>query len=304
MTEGARGIDDAPFGRGRYAAAALGQVIKAAVWVGCRTPARLAHALATVGGTLEWALRPAKRERLAQNLAHAAGEPPTSRRVRRLVRREIRNEAHRSADLLWALGKQDEFLETTSMPGIELAQRTVEEGNGLILAGIHIGGWEVATAVPANMFRAPVSVVVADDWLARAIEHARVAAGLNPLYPTHAAAASVRRLRRGEIILLLADDSRFATRRQPVRFLDGEIDIAAGVATLARLGQAPVVIFNVLPEGPRRWRVEVDPPIPPPPKTSGEAGEQELLQRLADRWSEVIRAHPEHWSASHPIEWR
>ncbi len=303
MSGGAGGIDDAPFGRGRHAAAVLGRVIRLAVWLGSRTPARLAHALAAVGGTLEWALRPGKRRRLARNLAHAVGQPPESRAVRRLVRQEMRNEAHRSADLLWSLGRQEEFLATTAMPGIEQAQQTVREGNGLILAGIHIGGWEVATAVPANMFDAPVSVVVADDWLARAIEHARVAAGLNVMYPDNAATASIRRLRRGEIILLLGDDGRFATRRTRVRFLDGEVEMASGVATLARLGQAPVVNFTVLPEGPRRWRVEVDAPIPPPPRRSGEAGELELLQRLADRWSEVIRANPEHWAAAHRIDW-
>jgi hypothetical protein len=27
------------------------------------------------------------------------------------------------------------------------------------------------------------------------------------------------------------------------------------------------------------------------------------LQQLAARWTEVIRAHPEHWAAVYPIRW-
>ena len=45
------------------------------------------------------------RRTLAVNLAHAVGAEPASRRVRRLVRREIVNEAKRSADLLWAIAQ-------------------------------------------------------------------------------------------------------------------------------------------------------------------------------------------------------
>ena len=68
--------------------------------------------------------------------------------VRRTVRREIVNEAHRSADLLWALGRPDEFLTTVELDGIENINEAAAQGRGVILSGIHLGGWEVATAVP------------------------------------------------------------------------------------------------------------------------------------------------------------
>ena len=32
--------------------------------------------------------------------------------------------------------------------------------------------------------------------------------------------------------------------------------------------------------------------------------DREVLQRVADRWSELIRAHPEHWAAPYRIRWR
>lgn len=288
---------------GRRAARVLAAVIAAAAWAGARVPASLAHALARLGGTLEWVARPRKRALLATNLAHAVDASATSSTVRRLVRHELVNEARRSADLLWALGRPDAFLDTVELVGMDHAQNTAAEGNGLIIAGTHLGGWEVATAVPAAHVPVPTTVIVADDWLAWAIEHARAAVGLTVLYPTHAALAATRLLRRGEAILLLGDNAQHAASLGRVRFLDGWARLPLGVATLARLGRSPIVTFTVLPRGPRRWRVEVEPAIAPADPDAGLAGDLKVLQLLADRWSASIRANPQHWAAAYPIAW-
>lgn len=291
-------------GGARYLAArVLAAVIDVATWVGSRIPARVAHGFAAIGGTLEWALRPRKRARLAANLCHVTETAPDHPAVRRLVRREILNEAHRSADLLWSLGRQQEFLDTVEHDGLEHAQAAANAGDWLVLVGTHIGGWEVATAYPGAFLSVPINVIVRDDWLSLAIEHARSAAQLRVMYPENAAIRGTRLLRAGECILLLGDDSRHARHTYRVRFLDAEADLAAGAVAMARLGRAPLVGFTVLPLGPRRWRVIVDPPIDPPAFGSGAEGERVVLQQLADRWSEIIRAHPEQWAASHPIAW-
>jgi 2-phospho-L-lactate transferase len=102
----------------------LATVIDGAIWAGCRVPAGVAHTLATIGGHAEWTVRPAKRRGLAVNIAHALGTTPDDPAVRRTVRREIVNEAHRSADLLWALGRPEDFLATVELDGIEHARPT------------------------------------------------------------------------------------------------------------------------------------------------------------------------------------
>jgi lauroyl/myristoyl acyltransferase len=266
---------------------------------------RLAHGLASVGGHLEWAARPAKRRRLATNLAHAIGEPVGARAVRRLVRREFVNEAHRSADLLWAVGRPEEFLANVEVVGREHATAAVNRGRGVVVAGIHLGGWEVASAVPAEVFPVPLTVLVADDWLAWAIEHVRKDAGLKIAYRSGSALGLVRVLQRGEALLLLGDDAwGGASHRRTVRFCDGRADLAAGVASLARLTGSPIVTFSVLPTAPRRWRVVVDPPLDPPAGSRRDGGDERVLQDLADRWTAVIRAHPDQWAASFPIAWR
>jgi lauroyl/myristoyl acyltransferase len=283
----------------------LAKVIDGAAWGGSRLSPRVAHGLATVGGHGEWAARPGKRRALAVNMAHVLGLAPDAPAVRRAVRREIVNEAHRSADLLWALGRPDELLASVVLDGIEHAQRAVEAGKGTILLGLHLGGWEVATAVPHAVLPAPITVITADDWLAWAIEHMRTTVGLRVLYRTAPASRAARRLRSGEVLLLLGDDGWGRTpRTHVVRFLDAEAALPAGAVAFSRLCQAPIVGFAVVSEGPRRWRALVDPPLEPPARDAGADGEREVLQRLADRWSELIRAHPHQWAASYRIPWQ
>jgi lauroyl/myristoyl acyltransferase len=283
----------------------LATVIDCAVWLGSRTPARFAHTLALFGGTVEWALRPAKRQRLAVNLARAVGTDSADPVVGRVVRREFINEARRSADLLWALGQPDEFLASVQLDGAEHAVRAVAEGRGAILAGIHLGGWEVATAIPGALFAAPTTVIVADDWLAWAIHHLRARAGLRVVYRTDGTLRAARLLKAGEVLLLLGDDGWGSEpRTHAVRFLDRDADLPAGIVSLSRLCQSPIVSFVVLPLGRRRWRVIVDPALEAPPRHGGADAEREVLQRLADRWSERIRENPEHWAAGLRIRWR
>jgi lauroyl/myristoyl acyltransferase len=275
---------NAPFGRGPAAARILGHVIDFAVAVGSRIPARLAHCLAVVGGNLEWALRPAKRRILATNLAHAVDQPAASRVVRLLVRREIVNEARRSADLLWAIGRPDEFLAATVIEGREYVIEAAARGRGVVLVGIHVGGWEVATALPSAVLPIPTTVIVADDWLAWAIQHVRYAAGLRVAYAGRLPLEPLRILHRGEALLVLGDDgSRSSARSCPVQFC-GEIAVMpAGVVSLARVAGAPIVPFTVLPRAKRRWVATIEPYLEPPDRRKGHVGEQAVLQLLADR---------------------
>jgi KDO2-lipid IV(A) lauroyltransferase len=294
---------DAPFGRGPLAARVLARVIDGAAFAGSRLPARVTHAAATAGGTAEWALRPGKRRRLAANLARAAGRPPDDPVVRRLVRAEIANEARRSADLLWALGRRQAFLASVEVDGLEHVHAAVARGSGVILAGIHVGGWEVATALPHVLVPVPTTAIVADDWLAWAIEHMRTTAGLGVLYRSEPMLRAARLLRDGEAVLVLGDDGIGQPRGYAVPFAGGVAELPAGVVALARLCGTPVVSFYVLPRGRRRWHVLIDPPVEPPARRSGAAGEEAVLRQLAARWTEVIRAHPEHWAAVYPIRW-
>ena len=294
---------EAPFGRGPAAARVLSRVIDGASAVGGLLPAPVAHGVARLGGTLEWAARPAKRRVLAENLGHALGLPPEHPLVKRLVRQEVVNEAHRSADVLWALSRPDELRATTAIEGIRHIREALEHGNGVILSSLHLGGWEVATAIPAVAVPVPTTALVEDDWLAWAIDRHRAAAGLGRLYATAPAREAAAVLRRGHALLVLGETGINMTRSYRVRFLDSEAELPGGTVALARLCGSPIVPFAVLPVGRRRWRVTIEAAVLPPGRHERVAGERRLLQELADRWSAMVRAHPEHWAAVYPIHW-
>jgi lauroyl/myristoyl acyltransferase len=295
---------DAPFGRGPVAARILGHVIDIAVVAGSRMPAGLAHGLAVVGGNLEWALRPAKQRVLATNLGHALGRPSSSRAVRATVRREMVNEARRSADLLWAIGRPAELLDATVIEGREHVIEATSRGRGVVLVGSHVGGWEVATALPAAVVPVPTTVIVADNWLAWGIQHVRHAAGLRMVHASRVPLEPVRVLRRGEALLVLGDDgSQASGRSHEVRLCGTTAMMPAGAVVLARLAGAPIVPFTVLPRGRRQWVVTIEKCIEPPSQADGPSGDRAVLQLLADRWTETIQRHTEHWAASFPIDW-
>jgi len=295
---------DAPFGQGPLAARVLRAAIVGASATGGNLPAPLAHRLAAVGATLEWALRPAKRKRLAENLCHTLGLPPNHPAVRELVRREVRNEAARSADFLWALAHQDLLLATTRVEGREHIDAALAAGRGVLLVSTHVGGWEVATALAKKVVPVRTTAVVTDDWLAWAVEGLRVRAGLGIMYDSEPVSKAARLLRDGEAILVLGDYAKEGMRTYPVRLLDAVAELPAGPVALARLCGTPIVPFTVLPDAPRRWWVGIEPPLSPPAREAGEAGERALLQELADRWSVTLRDHAEHWAAVYPMTWR
>jgi lauroyl/myristoyl acyltransferase len=295
---------EAPFGRGPLAARVLRLAIRAGAATGGRLPAPTAHALATVGGTLEWAARPTKRRILAENLAHALGRPPEDALVRATVRREVLNEARRSADLLWAIARPGEVLATTRIDGLEAARRPLGEGKGVILASAHLGGWEVATGLATPAMGVPSIALVTDDWLAWAVAPLRERGELGVVYTSEPARRVAEHLRRPGCVVMLGDIVMPGMRTYPVRFLDGVAELPAGIASLSRLTGAAIVPMAILPEAPRRWRVELSAPIPAPARSSRREGEQAALQSLADVWTETIRAHVEHWAAVYPIAWR
>jgi KDO2-lipid IV(A) lauroyltransferase len=260
--------------------------------------------LTNVGSTLEWACRPAKRRRLASNLCHTLGLPPEHPEVKALVRREVRNEARRSADFLWALARPDELRATTEIHGREHIAAALARDHGVLLVSTHVGGWEVATALPRAVVPVPTTAIVTDDWLAWAVEGLRIRAGLEIMYDSEPTSKAARLLRDGQAILVIGDYAKEWMRTYPVRLLDGVAELPAGVASLARLCGTPVVPFSVLPVALRRWRVEIESPLDPPVRDGGIEAEQALLQQLADRWTATLRANAEHWAAVYPLTWR
>ena len=281
----------------------LARVIAVASAAGAALPADLAHDLAVAGGTLEWLLRPGKRAILRENLAHAAGRSPADPAIGRLVRREVVNEARRSADLLWAIARPHELLGSVRVEGLHAALEVAARG-GMIVAGPHLGGWEVVGPAPATILGRPVGVVVSDDWLAWAVHDIRRRVGLISIYASSPPRTAVDHLQAGRAVLMFADMTPDGVRTMDVPFLDGVAALPAGPAVLARLAQVPIVPLAVLPIDRRAWLIRLGDPIPPPPRRAGEAAERRALEAMAAAWTAEIRRNPQQWAAVYPLRWR
>jgi KDO2-lipid IV(A) lauroyltransferase len=216
----------------------------------------------------------------------------------------VRNEARRSADFLWALARPEELRATTEIDGREHIDTALARGHGVLLVSTHVGGWEVATALPQAIVPVATTAIVTDDWLAWAVEGLRMRVGLGIMYDSEPASKAARLLRDGQAILVIGDYAKDWMRTYPVRFLDAVAELPAGIASLSRLCGTPVVPFGVLPVGLRRWRVHIEPMLDPPAREGGVEAEQALLQQLADRWTVTLRANAEHWAAVYPMTWR
>ena len=95
----------------------------------------------------------------------------------------------------------------------------------MLLVSAHLGGWEVATALPRAFVPVRTTAIVTDDWIAWAADAARARVGLGRLYDTEPASRAARLLRAGEAVLVLGDYAKSSMRTYPVRLLDAVIQI-------------------------------------------------------------------------------
>jgi KDO2-lipid IV(A) lauroyltransferase len=282
----------------------LSVVVRTAAEICARMPAGMAAGLASIGGHIEWATRPGKRRRLAENLAHATSRTPDDPYVRRLVHRNVTTGARRAAGLLWAFARPGEAAARIPFSPPDLLDRLIADGHGVVLVSAHFGAFEAAAATTRNLPAGTRLAVVTDESaIGRGMHPIRERMGLEIVPADGSLLELLRILRGGGVVVVVADLHRPGMRGHRVRFLDAECLMPAGAAALARMSQAPLVPFAVYPSGPRRWRLELGPPISPPSRSGTHDDERGTTQELADALTTVIRRAPEQWDAVDPIPW-
>ncbi|MGI4951649.1 MAG: acyl-CoA synthetase [Janthinobacterium lividum] len=271
-------------------------VTRAAIWLvlrGGRTVASLLSALATL-----WFLctAPAARRASRDYLGRALGRPA------RLtdVARHFHSFATAVQDrVLLLAGRTDGFEITTE--GLDQVLAEVLAGRGCILLGAHLGSFEVLRSLAD---RAPVPV-----WALMYRRNAgaltglldRLAPGIHARVLEIGDTASMIRARecveRGEIVGILADRAPAGHRMVTVPFLGAAARFPSGPFVLASTLAAPVVLFQAVRTGPRRYTVRFEPFAPRVHLRRAEraADLHAVVARYAAAVERGCRAHPFQW---------
>ncbi len=195
---------------------------------------------------------------------------------------------------------RDEVLALTDVDdGIEAMRQAVEAGTGAIVVAGHFGNWEIGGAAVAAR-GIPLDVVArrqSNPLFDRLINAARERLGMRVIERWEATRKSLRTLREGRVLALVADqDARAAGVFVP--FMGRPASTFRGPAVLAQRSGAPVFIGTArrLPDG--RYDVRLRK-IPRPPFDDPEAEVVALTAAHVAALEAAVRGAPEQYFWHH-----
>jgi KDO2-lipid IV(A) lauroyltransferase len=161
--------------------------------------------------------------------------------------------------------------------------------------GAHLANFELLYVLLARL--APESLYVVrppnNPWITGPLDRLRRAGGGRTSPKGRPAArAAVAVLRRNGLVLMLADQ-RMSEGIQ-ARFFGHLAGAPPGPAHMALRHGAALLPVRMERVAPVRFRVTVEPPIPPPP-ADADAPARELTETIHRRFETWIRARPEDW---------
>jgi KDO2-lipid IV(A) lauroyltransferase len=263
-------------------------------------PAEAVRAFARIAGSVAWFTWRARRETIDANMRYLVRE--ASRR-RALGARVLPNLMEAATDL-WRLpsASRDEVAGMVEAQGLEHLQAALLEGRGVILAGGHLGPYELGGAWLASRgFPVHAMVERLPPETAGAMAAYRTSTGMHLIDRSTGPRALLRVLRAGEAVALICDRMvGTGAPGQVVSFGQGSREIPSGPASFALATGARVVTGCIVRrEAPgARYVMSLAPPIDPTDHTV-----TSLTALIGTRLSEMATAHPDEWYVFQP-DWR
>ncbi len=261
-------------------------------------PRRPAYWLGARIGDLAY-LGLARRRRVTlDNLEIAFGSEKSAAERRAIARATFRNLGEHLIDFSRMRRlTPDTFSSVCTIEGLERVEQLLARRAGLLMLSAHFGSWELASAIALRLTsRMHVIVRPLDNpALARLVDAYRRYSGYHAIPKNQALSASLKALRRGEIIGLLMDQSSLRHEGIPVPFFGTDAYTSIGPALMALRAGCPVIGVFLVRQGPGKHRLVFSEEIPI--QRSGN-----LRQDIADntrRFNQLIesyvRAYPDHW---------
>jgi lauroyl/myristoyl acyltransferase len=277
---------------------------KAGASVARYLPGSVAGAIGTTVGFAVARVQRDKRRMVARHLRRAMGPDLTPGQVGRAVDGAFDSYAHYWVDSFRLPGLTTAQVDAGFWAdGYERIPDALADGNGVILALPHLGGWEWAGRWIADRPH-PITAVVEPlappevfDWF----RDLRSSLGMTvvPLGPT-AGATVLRALRANHVVCLLSDRD-LQGGGVPVDFFGEKTTLPAGPATLAIRTGAPILPTAVYftPERDGHFGL-VRPPIPIVRTGRLRDDVAAVTQALAFELEGLIRRAPEQWHLFQP----
>lgn len=186
--------------------------------------------------------------------------------------------------------------------GFEHLTDGLEDGQGVVLALPHVGGWEFAGAwlaslgIPPTVVVEPVDPPELFEWFASV----RRALGMTVVeLGPDAGKAVLGALRRNQVVCLLCDRD-IAGDGIEIDFFGERTTLPAGPATLALRTGAPLLPAAVYFRPRGEHHAVVQPPVPAQREGRLRDDVTRVTQELARRFEELIRTAPEQWHLMQP----
>lgn len=177
-------------------------------------------------------------------------------------------------------------------------QRAKHQGEAVLLLGAHFGNWEFGHAFYATRFNRL-------NWIVRSIDNPYIEKqrvtfntryGVNILYKDGGLKPAIKNLRKGQDLMLFADQNVNAREGADCLFFGRRTSTPTIVAALAQKYRLPVLpMFPVRKGNSGVHQITFLEPLP----ISDSDTIETICQKQNDIIEQMVRAHPEHWLWMH-----
>lgn len=188
--------------------------------------------------------------------------------------------------------------------GLEIVTKLLAEGKGVIALSAHIGNFDLLAiicclmGIPLTSVSKKLKPKALDDyWVTTRKRH-----GLKPIPTRHSFRSCISALRRNEILAFFLDQNMKRNRGIFVDFFGRKACTSPGLAQLSAYCNSPVAPIFITRTAQGNHRVEILPPLAPPPDNSPETLQQ-ATQQYTRIIEDYIRRYPEQWIWLHR-RWR
>jgi lauroyl/myristoyl acyltransferase len=261
-------------------------------------PVGLGYLLADALTEVHYRFFPARRHAALANLAVIL--PTATRRERARVVRGMMRSYNRMMFEFFRLPhlSREELIQSVEIVGREHLDAAIARGKGVVIASSHLGNWELAGVMVAQMGYTlhAVAGVQLGRWLSGAVRETKTEMALFTVSPEDGFRKLLRALEHNDCIALVVDGDIY-NHGVEVDFFGRPYNFPAGPGVLAMRTGAQLICGYCERVRPGRFRVMIEPPRDPATFPSVAA----LNQAVAGDIARHIRDHVDQWCIFRPL---